>query len=403
MSKEQKGRVGPTERLSPSKVEQFYPIQITERDIQLLDFIERCGGATTEQSKKGFFPGNWTTCTKRLQKLFQNSLLWRFFIDPRSLGLEDGQETLWHCLDAEGAKLLAQRRGVPVETIWQPSDKKISQETLKHLLPTVDILISFQLAAAKKGYTIKDLQTDFTWRKKPMEQRLKVDYVATYGNQDSYERGEIIPDASYTLVTPQREFELMVEYHAGTEVLQHSTRPRAGVRDSSVVNKIRRYIALLHKEKRTEPSVYEKITGKDQRGIRVLFVTKGNETQGLFELIQEAGGKNSYWIAPISLVKREDLVLDAPIWAKCGDATPIYTPLLGRSALQQVRDCLRGYGVEPGEIEARVSRITDMAREELANGWNERGRGMSLDVAVALRVDELAEATLKDLRRSGKI
>lgn len=397
--RQRKTRVGPTVRLLLERAKQEYPVHLTERDIAIFSVLASgVQGLTTEQIKRLFFPGNWSTCTKRLQKLFQNRYIWRYKIDLHKLGFTEGpQETLIHTLDEAGARVLAQQLGVPVEAInWLPSDKKISEQDLRHLILNNDFRISIRLAVKSLGYTIENWETDQTIRRKPTEQKWIVDFVPSYGTE--VESGEIVPDDYLTIVTPERRYISILETDTGTESRQPQQQPKG--KDTSIATKVRRCISLFQKIDRLEPSTFEKITGQEQKGIRVFFVTTGGEdaVENLLNTIKGVGGKNTYWVGRYELARREDLVLTHGIWRKAGDTEPAYYPWIGRSKLEEVRHRLQQYGVGANDIEARVTAIVNLAKSQILDGWSERKQhhqGMNLAQAEALRADELAEAVLQ--------
>ena len=399
---QRKKRVGPTERLSLAEAKKVYPMQLTERDMDLLELLASgLQGLTTEQIKRLYFPGNWSTCTKRSQKLFQNRFIWRYKIDLHALGFEEGpQETLLHTLDEQGAMVLARKFQLPVETFWQPGDRTIREKGLRHLTLNNDVRIAIKLATETLGYTV-EWETDKSIRQKPEEQKWVVDFVPSYGAE--VETSEIVPDDYLVIETPKSSYLCVLEIDTGSEIRQPQKRPRG--KDTSLATKIRRYISFLHKEKRSDPSLFEKLTDQQQKGIRVFFVTTGGEkaVESLLETIRNNGGKNTYWVGRYDLARREDLVLTRPIWRKAGDDEPAFYPWIGRSKVEELQFRLKQCGVATPEIEARVTQITNLAKAQLLDGvgeWSERKMGMSLAQAVALRADELAEAILGRLDRN---
>lgn len=393
-----KKRVSPTERLPLAEAKRAYPLELTERDIEILEALAWFQGLTTEQLSQLFFPGHWSTGTRRLLKLFQNRFTWRERLDLPQLGLKEGpQETLLHTLDEAGAQILAQQKGVPAEVLWQPSDKKIRDPGLRHVLLNNEVRIAIRLAAAAGGYTVEHWETDQTLRRKPADQKWLVEFVPSYEAEDGLETGEIVPDDYLTLVTPERHHISLVELDTGTEVRQPQQRPTG--KDTSIATKVRRYIALLHKEKKTEPSAFEQLTGQDQKGIRVFFITTGTDkaVENLLAVLRQNGAKNSYWVGRYTLARQKDFVLTRPIWRKAGDSEPIYYPWIGMSYVEKLRQRLRQSGVGDTDIEARVTAISHLAQAQLADGWSERRLDMSLEQAIALRSDELAETMLNRL------
>lgn len=388
-------RVSPTERLSLAEAKRVYPLELTERDIEIFKALAWFQALTTEQISQLFFPGNWSTCTKRLLKLFQNRFIWRERLDLTQLGFKEGSETLLHTLDEEGARVLTQQRGVPVDTLWQPRDRKIREQDLRHLILQNDIRLSIKVAGKALGYTVEYWETDQTLRRKTAEQKWLVEFVPSYEAEDGLEGGEIVPDDWLTLVTPGRRYISILEFDTGTELRQPQQRPKG--KDTSIATKARRYIAFFHKKDRSEPSLFEKITGQEQKGIRVFFITTGTDkaVDNLLTTLREAGAKNSYWVGRYALARREDFILTRPIWRKAGDTEPIHYPWIGMSYLEKLRHRLQQHGVGAGEIEVRVTAIINLAKSQLLDGWSERKLDMSLEQAVALRSDELAEAILK--------
>lgn len=396
MTKRRK-RVGPTERLPLAQAKDAYPVQLTERDIEIFKVLASgVQGLTTQQISRLFFPGDRSKCTRRLQKLFQNRFISREKINLHQLGFKEGpEETLLHILDEEGARVVAQQLGVPVETIWQPSDKKIREQNLRHLILNNDIRISIKLAVEALGYTVESWETDQTLRRKPTKQRWMVDFVPSYGAEGESETGEIVPDDLLTICTPTLNVISLIELDTGSEVRTPQARPKG--KDSSVASKTGKYLALFDKPSKKEPSKFELATGiENQRGVRVFFITTGGElaVQSLLNTIKEAGGRNTFWVGRYELARNPNLILTRPLWRKAGDNEPAYYPWIGMSKLEEVRYRLRHYGVASSDIEAHMIRITDLAESQLI-GWSKRKQDMSLEQAVALRSDELAEAILK--------
>jgi hypothetical protein len=105
-----------------------------------------------------------------------------------------------------------------------------------------------------------------------------------------------------------------------------------------------------------------------------------------------------FWVGRYDdLVTRKD-ILTKLFFRKAG--TPEHEkafPAIGMSQTEKIRMRLKKCGVAAEEIETRLTQITDLAREQLSDQWNEREKGMSLDQAVALRADELGEMVLTRL------
>lgn len=412
MIKKRKKRIDPTQRLPLAQAHQQYPIALTERDLELLAYLASgVRGLTTDQIERWPFRGNRSGCNDRLQRLFQNCYVDRWWVNLRELGFEDGAErTLMHVIDKDGVIVAASHLGVPVAAInWRPSDKTIEKQDLRHLILNNDIRISIQLAVsqlqqqwlednpkASKGYAIIRWETDQTLRQKPQEQKLIVDYVPPYEDEPFPETSEIVPDDLLIISTPIFDVISLIELDTGSEVRTHQARPKG--KDSSVASKIRKCLALFHKPSKKEPSKFELAAGiENQRGVRVFFITTGGElaVQSLLNTIREAGGRNTFWVGRYALARREDLILTRPIWRKAGDTEPIYYRWIGMSKIEEVRHRLQQCGVGDRDIEARVTGISDLAKSQVSEGWSERKHDMSLEQAMALRSDELAEAVLK--------
>jgi hypothetical protein len=398
---QRKKRVGDTGQLPLEQAKREYPIELQTRDLNVFKFCLLLVLATIAQIERMFFPGNRNGCNARLLKLSANKYLRRWKINLHNLGITDGpKETFLYGLDTAGAETLAHYLGAPVEEIgWQGRGKQLGEHDLLHLILNNDVRVAIKLAAEQRGYTVTDWETDFIRRRLADEDKFVVTYLPPYEDASVLETSEIIPDDSFTVVTPERRYPSFVELDTGSEPRQLQKRPQG--KDTSIATKVRRYIELLHKPSRKEPSLYEKITGRDQKGIRVFFISTGTDkaVENLLSTIRNNNGRNTYWVARYELAKREDLILTRPIWRKAGDDEPIYYPWIGMSKLEQVRHRLRQYGVVAGDIEARVTAIINLAKSQVLEGWNERKLDMSVEQAVALRGDELAEAILKKVRR----
>jgi len=417
VSKKRKKRIEPTQRLPKAQARQQYPIVLTEDEFELLTFLAIGGvrALTSQQICRLFYSGNRSKCNTRLLAMFQNSLVDRWFISLRKLGFKEGAErTLINVIDKAGVEAVASYLRVPVTSInWRPSDRTIEERDLRHLIPNNDIRGSIRLAVdqlqqqwleenppASKGYAITRWETDHLIRQKPDEEKLIVDYVPTYGKKGDLESAEIVPDDLFIISTPTFDFINLLELDTGSEVRTPQVWPVG--KSSDISSKVRRYVSCFYKAPKKEgvgkePSIFEEATGiKNQRGVRLMFIVLGSErkAEALVTAIRDAGGRNMYWVGRHELACREDLVLTHKIWRRASDEKPIYSSWIG-SKTEEIQVCLKKYGVATEEIETRVRRVNNLAREQLSDGWNEREKGMSLEQAVALRADELAEVILE--------
>ena len=375
-------------------------ISLTQRDKDIFVELASAKGLTTDQLLRLFFPSR-VKCNQRTLKLHEHNYLGRFEVDLEKMRIANGSKrTFMFTLDKLGAEVVAKELGKPLEHFWNPKDTIIPTQELPHMIYNNDVRIALKLAVETLGYSIARWETDHTLRRRSKTQKLRVEYTPTYKIEDGTISGEIIPDDLIIMNTLGRDYIGFLEIDTGTEVRSHPTRPK-GV-DTSIATKVRKYMALLHKRykdarsKAQAPSVFETQAGiADQRGVQVIFLTAGGDkaAENLVATIRKAGGKNTYMVGRYELARREDFVLTRPIFRRVGDTSNRLYPWVGKRKVDMVADLLRQQAVPESVIAERIQQINQLAQSQLKQGWYDTEIGF--EQALALRVDELAEATIE--------
>lgn len=299
---------------------QLPPLNLTPRDLAIIEAVYAFRALTTPQIETLLFPGDQAhfqtnaknprsgktnRCRHRLKLLFHHGYLYR---EELPVPLSYGRKPLVYFLDKKGKTALCAHYGLtPQEIDWQPRHNTVGQPFIEHLLKTNDVRVAVTAAAQRLDFTLADWLDDSTLRKQQHR-----DYVLLHGPQGGKPRKvAIVPDGYFHLQTPQYEFHFLLEADRRTVVGQYS---RWGGKDWS--RKVRAYIAYFTAQNPQQPSLFEQRFGSPN--LRVLTVTTGpTRLQNLKRITEQIGGKGRFWFTTFADISPET-ILTEPIWAKAG-------------------------------------------------------------------------------------
>jgi hypothetical protein len=248
------------------------PIQLTRRDIRLLQAIHRYRVLHRGQVADLFFAGvddEGSSARRRLNLLYQHGYLERI---PRFVSPPNNNPGPAYRLAHRGAVLLAERADTSLAnlTYWGKSEdrdshvSKIGHAYLEHNLTLSDIRLWLEHAAGHAGIGIATwldyLDLRPSWRTERVSVRL--------GTGSPVEDVAIAPDGYFVLLTGQGRGHFFLEYDRGTETIgkqwkrkvlaytaylkrgqfhrRYGVDPRAGFRVLTVASSMKRAQNLHH-------------------------------------------------------------------------------------------------------------------------------------------------------------
>lgn len=290
---------------------------------------------------------------------------------------------------------------------------------------------------ANDGYFLKDWLTD---RDMSREHRYKVSYIPANGTRKV--KGEVELDDEFTLHTPyldregnQVEYPCMIELENLTRVLEYH-KLKDPKDDTSFATKIRKLVALFHRETPDSASVYEKARGHAPSRLRIFTVVVGGPEAlaNRVEVTRRHGGRNRFFFTTFKLACRPEYLLTAPIWRKAGEEEERYYPLIGSSHVEKLRMTYRDRNLDEKRVEAHIQalrhkaegyfyqqvaqELTEVRRQRLTaeiekasssgdgyppegqrllQNWYLTDTGISFPQAMAILTDQLAEEVLQQL------
>lgn len=307
--------------LRRAEADKLPPLQLTSRDIAIIEAVYAYRALTTPQIETLLFPGNQTQfqanakhpqsgktnrCRHRLKLLYHHGYLYR---DELPTPLSLGRRPLVYFLDKRGREVLCAHYGLtPKELDWQPRHNTVSDHFLEHLLQTNDVRVALTVAARQQGWTVANWLDDRTLKKQQHK-----DYVTISGPQGGKARRvAVVPDGYCHLRTAQAELHFLLEADRRTVVGQYS---RWGGKDWG--RKVRTYIAYFTPQAEGQPSLYEQRYGTAK--LRVLTITTGpTRLANLKRITEQAGGRSRFWFTTFEALNAQT-ALTAPIWQKAGD------------------------------------------------------------------------------------
>lgn len=194
------------------------PMQLTDRDEQIIEWVYQLRFATAEQIQALLFAeASASSCRHRLTLLYHNG-----YLDRRLLPLSSafGANRAVYCLDRRGAELLSYRNKTGTPVLWRPADNDRELYFLQHLVDSNDFRVSATLGAMKIGTNI-DWLDERTLRTNAMKQMVK----------DPRRQGQllaVIPDGYFSLEDEGRRQGFALELDRSTvEEKRFRTKVRA--------------------------------------------------------------------------------------------------------------------------------------------------------------------------------
>lgn len=278
-------------------------MQLTPRDLEILQGVYHCRALTTHQIQQRYFPnaqgsrrGPVVRCQARLKLLFQHGYLQR---DEQPTRLSEGRQPLVYFLAGRGADALAAHCNVPVRDLdWRPRDNVAgaSQLFLTHLLKTNDVRMAMELAASQQQVEVA------AWLdERSLRRRHAHEYVTLEGPVYGGESMALVPDGYVELVVSPYRSHHFLEIDMRTTI---GLSQRAGQRDWA--RRTRAYQAYY------ESGQFHARYGA--KNFRVLTVTTGMQRlRNLMEISGAHGEPARFWFTTFDDLNPTS-VLTAPIW-----------------------------------------------------------------------------------------
>jgi hypothetical protein len=273
---------------------------MTDRDVLVMQWVERCRFLTREQVQRlEFGPASTSSCKRRLTLLYHHGYLGRLQLPlPGAYG---ASRAVYH-LDRLGARYLAGLEDAePGRIRWRRGEDDREELFLAHSLDINDVRVSFTVAARRRGVPL-DWWDESTLRRLEVLERFQ---------DASGERVTLLPDAYFTLGAGDAADGFALEVD------------RATVSERRMRARIRAYgqWAASGAYRRRLPA----------ESLRVLFAITDcrrdrRRLEHLKEWCQEEGGRSLFWF-----VDRDGLdadVLTAPVWSVAGSEQQCTLPLL---------------------------------------------------------------------------
>lgn len=278
------------------------PLQVTERDTEIVRAVDRYRYLKTSQVRRLLFPESTTlqSARRRLRKLAHPG--WRYLgrITPSGQIGEENAESAFY-LDKAGFDLLVSMGEEPTPFPRSRPGHSTGHAFLAHSLLISDFRISLELAIKSVprlslGRFVHDAEL-----KTHLRRSLKKDAYKLY-NLLPHPRGQkdyvVHPDALFVLAAPGKETVhqrlLFLEIDRGTESLRH-------LRDKTIGYHLLR-----------AGNVYRKFG--EFSGFRVLLATtSARRAQHIRQALVGLEGEDLVWTAALPAVS-ETTVLNGPIW-----------------------------------------------------------------------------------------
>ncbi len=276
-------------------------MQITERDLFILDTISAYRLLTREQIQRLLFtPTGTTACKRRLMLLYQAGLLGRIPLPVRNAY---GAARMVHYIESAGIRLLAAHRGEAPDRP-APTPNSTSETFLEHTVGAADVRIAFELACRELAY-------GFAWID---ETRLRRDGVRLrVAETPSAPATSIVPDGFFTITAGGITDGFAVEVD------------RATVGEDRMRRRFRSYGHWA--ANRLVPS------GLTCDSLRVLIVVTNDardrhRVERLKAWAEAEGGRSLFWFAGRDALASTNIIT-APVWLVGGNADRLPLALSG--------------------------------------------------------------------------
>jgi protein involved in plasmid replication-relaxation len=243
------------------------PMRLTERDKAIIYTVQQYRVLRQDQLATLFGLGKSV-----IQRLFVR-LYDHGFLERKFLQILGWNSPTLYVLDRKGAELLRTAYGLD-DLVWYNSSKALKPDFLEHTVAINDVRIAITKAAQAVGYDL------LKWLG---ENDLKADYdrVQIRSSSGRIQSVSLIPDSYFVLKTPRGIAHVFLELDRGTETT------------GRFKTKVQAYQAYFRS------GAYEK--RYNARSMRVVTVTTGERRlETLKRATEEAGGKRTFWFAPLS-------------------------------------------------------------------------------------------------------
>jgi hypothetical protein len=298
-------------RLQRVSVDELPPLRLTKRDTDMTIAVYEYRVLTTHQIERLLFASDskHNRCRSRLQALFQHGYLYRV---EQKVAPSEATKPLLYMLDEKGARLIQGLLDLEEgELDWKPSDKKLGDLFLEHLIATQDVRIAVTLSARKHNTPVVVWLDEATLRSNQMKE-----YVTLIGPNGEEDRGPLVPDGYFVVQFPDgRRAHHFLEIDRGTMTAEASQWAR---RDWG--KKILRYIEYH------QSGAYQKRYGS--KSMRVLTVTTTLERlKTLKQRTENVGGEHRFFFTTFELIQEND-PFTSHIWqvATLEGTHPLFSP-----------------------------------------------------------------------------
>jgi len=277
------------------------PLQLTERDLRILEYVRAYRLLTREQIQRLLFAPTGTTAAKRrLMLLYQAGLLGRI---PLPLRNAYGAARAVYYIERAGVDVLKLHGGEAPDHA-APPQHPASELFLEHALDTADVRISFELACREMGH-------DFAWID---EARLRRDGVRLrMAETASAPAASIIPDGFFTITASGITDGFAVEVDRST-VTEDRMRRRFKAYGGWAAHAL------------PQPAL-----ACDSLRVLIVVTSDARDRQRIERLkswVEAEGGRSLFWFAGRDALAATTII-DAPVWLVGGRSGRQPLPLSG--------------------------------------------------------------------------
>jgi len=284
------------------------PIQLTQRDIELIQAVHKYRVLHRGQISDMFFAGvndEGSSARRRLNLLYQHGYLERI---PRFISPPLNNPGPAYRLAQRGAVLLAEHAGVPLAEFnyWGRSEDKdshigkIGHAYLEHNLVLSDIRLWLEEQAMKAGFMIETWLDYFDLHSTWKTERVAIQLTT----QVPFEDIAIAADGYFVLLTEQGRGHFFVEFDRGTETIGKQWK-----------RKVLAYMAYLRSGK-----FHQRYKVDPQTGFRVLTIASSmKRAENLHKAAQNYGDPNLaslFMFTGWPELRRG--TLSSPVWLRSG-------------------------------------------------------------------------------------
>ena len=268
---------------------------LQDRDVDVLEAIWRGGRLTQKQIEIMFF-GSYNACFRRLDVLFDNQFVERYFINA---ALGEPSPTFYGIL-RKGVEILNLRKGQSIN--WYNSSKDVTDAYLRHAQVVNNVWAAASYACRKLGYILEHWYT---------EREIKADYdrVKILTSRGYRDEVAIVPDSVFSVIAHGFRFWFAVEADRGTEV------------GETWQNKVRAYNAWI------DSGQFERRFGDSRMRVITVVRTRysgAKRIDNLKRVTEDSGGAKRFWFTAFDSIdlKRPESIFEDLIWSVASEDQP---------------------------------------------------------------------------------